>query len=135
MSIFVPVIVFGFVCCKKKKKCLMPNIIHFHTFLFTFSDYFIYKCNLKCSSVAHFHCVTCTSTFIRREWFIKHLERCEDRKTRRKLSEVVSGENPSQKGGPLSRASGVRGKDCVDISKTSAVQNPQDKQVMKYVDL
>lgn len=68
--------------------------------------------------MAHFHCVTCTSTFVRREWFIKHLKICEGRKTSRKRSEVISGEN-SEEDGPLSGATGA-------VSANSAFEHLTD---------
>ncbi|KAM4620077.1 uncharacterized protein ACJ7VT_006802 [Polymixia lowei] len=42
-------------------------------------DYTIYKCNLQCSTRAHFHCVSCTSLFDKRKRFLDHLVACEGR--------------------------------------------------------
>ncbi|KAL2099743.1 hypothetical protein ACEWY4_004137 [Coilia grayii] len=43
-------------------------------------DYIICKCNLECRTVAHFHCLFCTETIIRKDQVTPHLDHCSSSK-------------------------------------------------------
>ncbi|KAI7797608.1 putative acylamino-acid-releasing enzyme, partial [Triplophysa rosa] len=55
-------------------------------------EFLIFKCHLKCRAAPHFHCVSCTSTFMRKDGFLKHLVMCENKKTKIMVVEVKSEE-------------------------------------------
>ncbi|XP_058640130.1 S9 family peptidase isoform X2 [Onychostoma macrolepis] len=56
-------------------------------------EFFIFKCHLKCRTAPHFHCVSCTSTFMRKDGFLKHLAMCESKKPKVTVVELKSGES------------------------------------------
>ncbi|XP_077080050.1 acylamino-acid-releasing enzyme isoform X3 [Siphateles boraxobius] len=53
-------------------------------------EFFILKCHLKCRTGPHFHCVSCTSTFMRKDGFLKHLAMCDNKKTKITVVEFKS---------------------------------------------
>ncbi|XP_048065955.1 S9 family peptidase isoform X1 [Megalobrama amblycephala] len=56
-------------------------------------EFFIFKCHLKCRTAPHFHCISCTSTFMRKDGFLKHLAMCENKKPKITVVELKSEEN------------------------------------------
>ncbi|XP_051526045.1 acylamino-acid-releasing enzyme-like isoform X2 [Myxocyprinus asiaticus] len=56
-------------------------------------EFFIFKCHLKCRTAPHFHCISCTSTFMRKDGFLKHLLMCESKKPKVVVVEVKSEES------------------------------------------
>ncbi|XP_042585740.1 S9 family peptidase isoform X2 [Cyprinus carpio] len=56
-------------------------------------EFFIFKCHLKCRTAPHFHCVSCTSTFMRKDGFLKHLAMCESKKPKVTVVELKSDES------------------------------------------
>ncbi|KAK2898631.1 hypothetical protein Q8A67_010049 [Cirrhinus molitorella] len=56
-------------------------------------EFFIFKCHLKCRTAPHFHCVSCTSTFMRKDGFLKHLAICESKKPKVTVVELKSDES------------------------------------------
>ncbi|XP_026126571.1 acylamino-acid-releasing enzyme [Carassius auratus] len=56
-------------------------------------EFFIFKCHLKCRTAPHFHCVSCTSTFMRKDGFLKHLAMCENKKPKVTVVELKSDES------------------------------------------
>ncbi|XP_065103189.1 acylamino-acid-releasing enzyme isoform X2 [Paramisgurnus dabryanus] len=56
-------------------------------------EFFIFKCHLNCRSAPHFHCVSCTSTFMRKDGFLKHLAMCENKTPKIMVIEVKSEES------------------------------------------
>ncbi|XP_043102724.1 S9 family peptidase isoform X2 [Puntigrus tetrazona] len=53
-------------------------------------EFFIFKCHLKCRTAPHFHCVSCTSTFMRKDGFLKHLATCDSKKSKVTVVELKS---------------------------------------------
>ncbi|XP_051509515.1 S9 family peptidase isoform X2 [Myxocyprinus asiaticus] len=56
-------------------------------------EFFIFKCHLKCRTAPHFHCVSCKSTFMRKDGFLKHLLMCEHKDPKVVVVEVKSEES------------------------------------------
>ncbi|XP_039534603.1 S9 family peptidase isoform X1 [Pimephales promelas] len=56
-------------------------------------EFFIFKCHLKCRTGPHFHCVSCTSTFVRKDGFLKHLAMCDNKKPKITVVELKSEKN------------------------------------------
>ncbi|XDV48979.1 hypothetical protein PO909_018321 [Leuciscus waleckii] len=56
-------------------------------------EFFIFKCHLKCRTGPHFHCVSCTSTFMRKDGFLKHLAMCDNKKPKITVVELKSEKN------------------------------------------
>ncbi|KAJ8381015.1 hypothetical protein SKAU_G00017930 [Synaphobranchus kaupii] len=44
-----------------------------------YGDYIICRCNLECRKVAHFHCLWCSKTILRKEDFLNHLTVCQEK--------------------------------------------------------
>lgn len=76
---------------KQLKWCFCLSVcVHFvklnvYTILFSvanffnnFPGYFISKCNKPCRSAAHFHCLYCSQTLIRREQYTRHVASCSN---------------------------------------------------------
>lgn len=60
---------------------------------YSLPEFFIFKCHLKCRTGPHFHCVSCTSTFMRKDGFLKHLAMCDNKKPKITVVELKSEKN------------------------------------------
>lgn len=72
---------------KFKLKQLIPN---HDVYIFSVSEYTFHRCRLQCRSQAHYHCLYCKATVIRRKTFHSHLSFCSEQQQRRvrKLSKL-----------------------------------------------
>uniref|UniRef100_A0A8C1T055 Acylamino-acid-releasing enzyme n=1 Tax=Cyprinus carpio TaxID=7962 RepID=A0A8C1T055_CYPCA len=75
-----------------KSKCLKHLLGHRRRAI-RHKEFFIFKCHLKCRTAPHFHCVSCTSTFMRKDGFLKHLAMCESKKSKVTVVELKSEES------------------------------------------
>uniref|UniRef100_A0A8C2HCX9 acylaminoacyl-peptidase n=1 Tax=Cyprinus carpio TaxID=7962 RepID=A0A8C2HCX9_CYPCA len=75
-----------------KSKCLKHLLGHRRRAI-RHKEFFIFKCHLKCRTAPHFHCVSCTSTFMRKDGFLKHLAMCESKKPKVTVVELKSEES------------------------------------------
>nr|XP_043887121.1 uncharacterized protein LOC122772864 isoform X1 [Solea senegalensis] len=78
-------------------------------------DYTIFKCNLHCQNIAHFHCPSCTKIFIRRDRLLFHLKGCAN-----EVDEKVPTANP----------------DATDVQKEpdTTAENMQDDILFKVTE-
>lgn len=73
--------------------CYNGSIIEDPSLFYSLPEFFIFKCHLKCRTGPHFHCVSCTSTFMRKDGFLKHLAMCDNKKTKITVVELKSEKN------------------------------------------